>query len=297
VKKLVWHQHRGQLLWTLVVIAVYATAMVGVAHSADTWLAHYHHWRAQLAAKHCPEPTTKTGPVTAPQSAVCHMLRSEYRTGPQPAFASRYNFAILVFEEGVPLGVVLIGALVGATVVGRELEQRTQLVTWTQSVSRRRWYVTKVAAIGALLALVGLIAGFGNDRLQAPLTRGGLTSSRWPWFFSIDFAPAAEILLAFALAVAFGAWMRRTVAAVGAALIGFLVLFVASAWAVRNLTPIRHPTGNRPAVPRSGWRISASAFHPSGQYWSLQIVEAAVIFIIVSLVLLTGWRATRSRAV
>ena len=47
---------------------------------------------------------------------------------------------------------------------------------------------------------------------------GGLISSRWIWFFSIDLALTGEIVLAFALAVAFGAWLRRTLAAVGAAL-------------------------------------------------------------------------------
>src|SRR5690349_22192626 len=45
-------------------------------------------------------------------------------------------------------------------------------------------------------------------RSQIPLDRGGLTSSRWIWFFSIDLAPAAEAVLAFALAAAIGAYLR-----------------------------------------------------------------------------------------
>jgi hypothetical protein len=47
----------------------------------------------------------------------------------------------------VPL---VIGMFLGATVVGRELETGTAVVAWTQSVTRRRWLVSK------LLLLFGL---------------------------------------------------------------------------------------------------------------------------------------------
>jgi hypothetical protein len=297
MKTLLWRQRRGQLLWTALILGAFMVAMGVVAHSAHQWLSDYHQWRGQLAAHHCPQPTTKSGTITAPQSSVCQLLRTRYPNGPQPSFAGRYNFAVLVFEEGLPLLAVLIGSLVGATVVGREIEQRTQLVAWTQSVSRRRWYITKVTVIGAGLVIAGLIAGFANDRLQASLTQGGLTSSRWPWFFSIDLTPAVEALLAFALAVAIGAWLRRTTAAVGGALLSFLVLFVGTAWAVRNLTPLSHPTGSRPSVPRSGWNIGGSAYHPAGQYWTLQALDVAIVLTLVVAAAVSGWLATRSRAV
>ena len=297
MKTLLWRQHRGQLLSTALVLGVFVVAMIAVAHSADQWLTHYHDWRKQLQAHHCPQPTTKSGTIQVPQSSVCALLRTRYREGPQPAFAGRYNFAVLVFEEGLPLLAVLIGALIGATVVGREIEQRTQLVAWTQSVSRRRWYVTKLAVIGTGLAIFGLIAGFANDRLQAPLTQGGLTSSRWPWFFSIDLTPAVEALLAFALAVAIGAWLRRTVVAVGGALISFLLLFLATAWAVRNLTPLSHPKGARPFVPASGWNIGSSAYHPASQYWTLQTLDVAAVLLLAAAIAVAGWLATRTRAV
>lgn len=294
---LLWRQHRGQLLWTALVVVTFIALIVGVAHSADQWLAQYHQWRAQLRANHCPEPTTRSGTVHVPNSGVCQALRARYQGGPQPAFAGRYNFGILVFEEGLPLLVVLIGSLVGASLVAREIEQRTQLVAWTQSVSRRRWYVTKVAVIGACLAGVGLVVGFANDRVQVPLTRGGLTSSRWQWLFSIDLAPAAEVVLAFALAVAIGAWLRRTTAAVGGALISFLILFLISAWAVRSLTPHSHATGLRAAVPRDAWILGSGNYHPAGEYWPLQLVYVAILLGLIGVSLLAGWRATRLRSI
>ena len=145
----------------------------------------------------------------------CRSLLSRYPEGNSPRSRTPINFAIPVFEEGLPLLMVFLGVLVGAPLVAREVEQRTQLVAWTQSVSRRRWYATKTGILAIGLAIAGLLAGFANDRVQVPLNRGGLTSSRWIWFFSIDLAPAVEAVLAFALAVALGAYLRRTLTAIG----------------------------------------------------------------------------------
>jgi hypothetical protein len=299
---LLWRQHRGQALCALLTLAAMCALMLGVGLNANHWLAGYDHWLAALRAAGCPAPDAPSGEVHAPSAAACHALMQRYPNGPQEAFATRYNFAVPAFEEGVPAALAVIGALVGAPLVAREIEQRTQLVAWTQSTSRRRWYTTKVTALATGLAAVGLAAGLANDRLQHPLTEGGLTSSRWIWFFSIDLALAGEILLAFALAVALGAWLRRTLPAVGGALVGFLVLFLASGWAVRTLTPTSRTTGPRFAVPRGGWSIQPSnshavPYHPAGQYWPLQLTFLAILLALAAVLLITGWYATRTRAV
>jgi hypothetical protein len=293
MKCLLWRQHRGQLLSVAVVLAVGCLFMVVVAHSADLWLRHYHQWLAHLHAAGCSLPSKRSGVVHTP-SAACHSLLSRYPNGEQDAFAHAYNFAIPLFEEGLVLLLVIVGVLVGAPVVAREVEQRTQVVAWTQSISRRRWYVLKTAALATGLAVAGLIAGIANDRVQIPLTRGGLTSSRWPWFFSIDLVPAAEVLLAFALAVAIGAYLRRTLAAVGAALISFLLLFVLTGWVVRSLTPLSHATGAR-HVPDDGWIISGGSYHPATQYWPLQLAYVALLLLLATALLAAGWRAMRPR--
>src|SRR3954447_23849355 len=134
MKCLLWRQHRGQLLWTAVVLAISCAFMVVVAHSADGWLAHYHQWLGQMRAAGCRLPDKAARRVHVP-SATCHALLSRYPDGEQSAFAAAYNFAIPVFEEGLPLIMVLIGALIGAPLVARETEQRTQLTAWTQSIS------------------------------------------------------------------------------------------------------------------------------------------------------------------
>ena len=295
MKCLLWRQHRGQLLWITVVLAVAGAVMTAVAHSADRWLTNYGHWLAQLRAAGCPLPTAGNGVVHAPPP-ICHTLISRYSGGQQSSFAHAYNFAIPVLEEGLPLLMVVIGVLVGAPLVAREAEQRTQLVAWTQSIPRRRWYATKTGMLAAGLAVAGLLAGFANDRAQIPLNHGGLTSSRWIWFFSIDLAPAAEAVLAFALAAAIGAYLRRTLPAIGAALVSFLALFLLSGWAVRSLTPTSEATGPR-GTPDSGWGTSGGRYHPADQYWPLQFTYLAILLTLAVVSLAIGWRATRPRRV
>lgn len=292
---MLWRQHRSQLLWTGAVLAAACVLMLVVARSADRWLTHYQQWLARLRAMGCPLPRSGNGRIHAP-AAGCPALLQRYPGGEQNAFAHAFNFTIPVFEEGLVLLMVVIGVLVGAPLVAREVEQRTQLVAWTQSISRRRWYVTKTVTLATAVTIAGLIAGGANDRVQIPLSRGGLTSSRWPWFYSIDLTPAAETLLAFALAVAIGAYLRRTLAAVGTALVAFLALFLTTGWAVRSLTPLSHTTGSL-GTPVNGWSVSAGQYHPAGQYWPLQLSYVALLLVLAAALLTVGWRSTRSRSV
>ena len=300
---LVWRQHRGQVLWTGLTLVAICVVALGVGVSANHWLAGYHQWVKDLADAGCPPPDAHSGTFHVRSAATCNALRGLYPGAlGNSAFVSRYNFAILAFEDGVPAALAIVGILVGAPLVAREVEQRTQLVSWTQSVSRRRWYVMKVSVLAAALAVVGLAAGVVTDQLQRPMVTGGLMSSRWVWFFSIDLALVGEILLAFALAVALGAWLRRTLPAAGAALAGFIALFVASGWAVRTLSPTQHTVGPSFNEPTGSWILQSShvhsvPYHPASQYWPLQLTFMGVLLLLAVSALATGWHATRTRAV
>jgi ABC-type transport system involved in multi-copper enzyme maturation permease subunit len=299
---LLWRQHRGQALWTALVLTAFTALMVGVGLSANHWLAAYHQWVKALADAGCPPPDAHSGDFHVGSAATCQALRGLYPGALQPAFANRYNFTILAFQDGLPATLAIIGALVGAPLVAREIEQRTQLVSWTQSVSRRHWYATKVSILAAALAVAGLVVGVVAHQLQQPLDTGGLISSRWVWFFSMDLALAGQIVLAFALAVALGAWLRRTLPAVGAALASFVVLLLASGWAVRTLAPTTQTSGPSFDVPVGGWIIQTSQahsvpYHPASQYWPLQLVFLAVLLALAAATLVLGWFATRTRAV
>src|SRR6516164_7245182 len=226
-----------QALWTVITVTALCLLAVNFGFSAEHWLAGYHSWLGQLAAAGCPPPTAHGGVFHVKSAATCFALKDRYPGSLQAAFASRYDNAILLSQYGLPAAFAIIGALIGAPLVAREVEQRTHLAAWTQSVSRRRWYTAKISVLAAGLAVAGLAAGTINAWLQPQLTAGVTAGSRWSWFVSASLAPAGEAVLAFALAVAAGALLRRTLPAIGAALAGFTVLLLAARWTVQTLTP------------------------------------------------------------
>ena len=150
--------------------------------------------------------------------------------------------------------------------------------------------------------MAGLIAGTVNAWLQHQLTAGDTASSRWSWFASVNLAPAGEAVLAFGLAVAFGAVLRRTLPAIGAALAGFTVLLLAARWVVQALTPASKTAGPDFTAPPGSWILGSGAgvpvpYHPAGQYWPLQVTLLAVLLALAAVALASGWHATRTRAV
>ena len=299
---LIWRQHRGQALWTVICVTALCAFMVSYGLSAEHWLAGYHLWLRQLAAAGCPPPDAHSGAFHVRSAATCSALKNRYPGSLQAAFASHYSFAILFSQDGLPAAFAIIGALIGAPLVAREVEQRTHLTAWTQSVSRRRWYATKTSALAAGLAVAGLIAGTINAWQQHQLAAGDTTSSRWSWFASVNLAPAGEAVLAFTLAVAFGAPLRRTLPAIGAAVAGFAVLLLAARWVVQALTPASKTAGPDFTTPPGSWILGSGAsvpvpYHPAGQYWPLQVTLLAVLLALAAVALASGWHATRTRAV
>src|SRR5271169_6658146 len=186
---LIWRQHRGQALWTVICVTALCALMVSYGLSAEHWLAGYHLWLRQLAAAGCPPPDAHSGAFHVRSAATCSALKNRYPGSLQAAFASHYSSAILFSQDGLPAAFAIIGALTGAPLVAREVEQRTHLAAWTQSVSRRRWYAAKTSVLAFGLAVAGLIAGAVNAWLQPQLTGGGTGSPRWSWFVSVNLAP------------------------------------------------------------------------------------------------------------
>jgi hypothetical protein len=136
--------------------------------------------------------------------------------------------------------------------------------------------------------------------LQHQLTAGDTASSRWSWFVAINLAPVGEAMLAFALAVASGALVRRTLPAIGAAVAGFTVLLLAVRWMVQALTPVSKTTGPQVTAPPGSWILGSGVpvpYHPVGQYWPLQLILLTVLLALTVVALATGWHATRTRAV
>lgn len=102
--------------------------------------------------------------------------------------------------------------------------------------------------------------------------------------------------------MAFGALLRRTLPAIGAALAGFIILLLGARWAVQALTPASRTTGPHFTAPPGSWVLGSGTsapfpYHPAGQYWPLQVTLVTVMLALAAAALATGWHATRTRTV
>lgn len=124
----------------------------------------------------------------------------------------------------VPL---LIGVFWGATSIGREYDSGTNVLAWTQSVSRRRWLAAKVAT----LLLTSLLAG---TALSVMVTWWSKTLDAYhgnrfdPLQFDIQgLMPVTFTLFAASLGLAAGVLWRRILPAIATTVTGFVVVRLA----------------------------------------------------------------------
>ncbi len=121
----------------------------------------------------------------------------------------------------------LIGLFLGAPLIAREFETGTFRLAWTQSVSRRRWLAVKLGLVGlAAVAIAGLLTWL-VDWWQSPFDSVAQESFGPLQFGFHGVAPIGYAAFAFALGVTAGVVLRRTVPAMSATLVGFVVARVA----------------------------------------------------------------------
>jgi hypothetical protein len=197
---LAWRQQRTAVLGGLAAIAVVVVALVlsGLSMRAEF---------DRLGLGACAAPTDFT----------CTELT---RT-----FTDRYTFVqlLLPFALVIP---ALLGVLWGAPLVAREVEHGTHRMVWTQSVSRRRWLLTKVAVVaGATVVGLGALS-LATAWWMQPLMDTRSKRFEPGIFDSVGVAPVAYGLAALLLGVAAGAWTRKLVPAMALALVLFVVLRV-----------------------------------------------------------------------
>lgn len=162
------------------------------------------------------------------------------------------NNLLDILARAVP---ALLGIFWGAPLLTREFESGTFRLAWTQSVSRRRWVLTKLG-LGALVTLV--ISGL----LTLTITwwyraLDPVSSNKYSLFDRRDITPIAYALFAFAVGALIGAVVRRTVPAMATALAAFVFGRVAVSLWVRPhlLTGI---TRTASVVGRGGFGIGSS---------------------------------------
>jgi hypothetical protein len=160
------------------------------------------------------------------------------------------------------LAPALMGIFWGAPLIAREVETGTHRIAWNQSVTRTRWTFVKLGLVGlAAVATAGLLSlmwtwwaspidraaslldGVGQVHVAGAAAGFGLARLEPVVFAARGVAPLGYAAFAFALGVAAGVLLRRTLAAMAVTLVVFAVVQVVVPNVVRpHLLPPAHAT-------------------------------------------------------
>ena len=230
-----WHQHRREALVALLFMAVIAVYL-----TVAGW-----QMRMVAAAIHLPA-CSRGGPVTS----TCGIVLQQ--------FLSRFAPLGITTLQGMAVVPGLVGVFIGAPLLARELERSTHLLAWTQSITRSRWLVVRLAMVGGATVAAGLAVGQLAFWWWAPLALG-FSNGDWQAFAAIGIMPAAYGLFGLGLGVASGAIVRRTVPAMLITTIGFAATRLAVTFWLRPhyMAPL---TGSMDDTERGRWFL--------GLYWS-----------------------------
>jgi ABC-type transport system involved in multi-copper enzyme maturation permease subunit len=196
---------------------------------------------------------------------------------------------------------VLLGMFLGAPVLAREFETGTFRFAWTQGCGRIRWAVSKLVPLavvltGATWAFTELFSWYYHA-----FEVDGRVSRLLPLAFALlGVAFAAWTLAAFAIAVFFGALIRRTGPAMAATLVSWTALAIGTAVGLRQhyQAPLKTTAVSPPA---GAWVLGHSAtgwttYQPAGRFWHFQFIEAGWLAALSVILLAAAIWLVRHRA-
>lgn len=246
---LTWRQHR----WTLIGTLVMAAVLVGWMTSVSSELTDLFHQCHDVA---CPEES--------PQ-------------GLKLAGSGRLVMTYASLSLLVRYMPMLIGVFIGVPVLSREHEQRTLLLAWSQDVSPARWLCAKLSLLGLFVAGVTAVVAVASDRLEHAVANVSPESMfGHEMFLNTAMLPLAISICWFAIGVALGAAVRRTLPAVFGVVAGFVGLMLLVLYRYPTLVkplsayrPIGAPDGgllDKNALVINGGLINYDGDQPSGVY-------------------------------
>ncbi|MFJ4282877.1 ABC transporter permease [Streptomyces massasporeus] len=206
---------------------------------------------------------------------------------PGPAML-RYETVATLATGLLSMVPVLTAAWAGGALIGRELEDGTAQLAWTQSVTPARWLAAKLA-VPALLLVPGTLAVTLVHRALWSAHSDLARAMGWhAWhddsiFEANGTLATAHPLAALALGVLSGVLLRRALPALGVA-----VLAVSSMiWELDELRPHLWPTP--PGTP------SLMHEHPASHFWPLQLMETGIVLTVAALAAATAFLVLRRR--
>ncbi|MGW1344903.1 ABC transporter permease [Kribbella sp. NPDC002412] len=136
----------------------------------------------------------------------------------------------------------VVGAFWGAPLIARELETGTHRLVWSQSIGRRRWLATKVGFAGlsaiAITAVLSLAVTWWSDPIDDAINAGQDSNTYLPRMFPPVFSarglvPIGYAAFAFALGVAVGLVVRRTLVALAVTLAAVILVQILTPTLIR----------------------------------------------------------------
>jgi hypothetical protein len=149
----------------------------------------------------------------------CH---AHHDCGPVGANFQALGHLTHVLSTLVIVAPILAGVFWGAPLVARELETGSYRLTWTQSVTRRRWSLVRLAMVAAVAIVVVAILTAAITWWQQPIDR--FNDTPYTYFDSRDLVPVAYTAFALTLGALLGALLKRTILAMLATVAGFAVV-------------------------------------------------------------------------
>jgi hypothetical protein len=241
VTYLLWRQHRGQAYVALAGLAVLAAVLLvtGVNMASS-----YH-----------------SALRTCGASGTCGSL----------ADTLFHNDGLLFNLVALTLAApALFGLFWGAPLVAREVEDGTNQLAWTQSVTRRGWLAAKVGAMLAAAALWGAAISALVTWWSGPLNALHQYRFNLGHFDSQGLVPVGYAVFAVAVGVTAGTVLRRVMPALAVTLGAFVAVRFAVDYALRSryMAPLHAtaPLGTAPpALTGSAWQLSTSFVTPAGR--------------------------------
>jgi hypothetical protein len=212
---LVWRQHRKQLLFALVGLAVLALVLVPTGMSSHKAIDKY---------SACLRTLGTADFIPLDKAHTCQGLGENFNATHETwAYA---GILLLV----LPL---LIGLFWGAPLVAREVEQGTHRLVWTQGITRRRWALTKLGLVGSAVVVLGVVYSVLVTWWMEPLN--GAVAERFGYLFfdQQGVVPVAYTLFALAVGVFAGTVFPRMLPAMATTLVAFVAARIVVAVLVR----------------------------------------------------------------
>lgn len=144
-------------------------------------------------------------------------------SGPMGQFNQDFENTLLYLAGLLALVPGLLGMFWGAPLVAREMETGTHRLVWNQSVTRRRWLLTKLLVVGVACMVVAGVASALLTWAASPVDDVADNRFSTVIFGARYLPPIAYAAFAFVLGTLIGLLVRRTVPAMALTLVAFVI--------------------------------------------------------------------------